>query len=133
AAHALETTVELREPLSLLRAFLGGRTQARPQRERLFTAREAGRGAVTCRTRQRDAQRETPLVRDRDRVPTGWLADDAPVRRSEPLDRFALATAGARDRDEPADQLDVGLYASTLAVATSTRSICEALMTSGGR
>ena len=53
--------------------------------------------------------------------------------RDEPLDRFALATAGARDRDEPADQLDVGLYASTLAVATSTRSICEALMTSGGR
>src|SRR5207247_10014134 len=78
AAHALETTVELREPLSLLRAFLGGRTQASPQRDRLFTARDAGPGAVTCRTRQRDAQRDTPLVRNRDRVPTERLADDAP-------------------------------------------------------
>src|SRR5207247_447353 len=47
------------------------------------------------RTRQRDAQRETPLVRDRDRVPTGWLADDAPVRRSE---RRAVARARAGRR-----------------------------------
>ena len=34
--------------------------------------------------------------------------------RDKPLDRFAFASASARDPDEPADQLDVGLYAGTV-------------------
>jgi hypothetical protein len=53
--------------------------------------------------------------------------------RHQPLDGLALAPARARDRDEPADQLDVGLYASTFAVAAITRSTWAALITSGGR
>jgi hypothetical protein len=58
--------------------------------------------------------------------------------RDEPLDGGALLARDARDLDEAADQRQVALverrrYASTFAVAATTRSICSAVITSGGR
>ena len=56
--------------------------------------------------------------------------------RDEPLDRLALVSREARDRDEAVDEVDVGLlrpHASAFADAARTRSTWSAVMTSGGR
>ena len=83
---------------------------------------------------QHDVRRTLADLTDRvARVVDGRAETALAHARNEPLHGFALAPARARDRDEPPDQLDVGLYASTFAVAARTRSTCAAVMTKGGR
>src|SRR5205814_8877230 len=86
----LETAVEFRESRLGGAPRLRGVVDALPDAESLLGAGRSGRRAVACIARERDAHREPPFVRDRDRVPRGRLADDAPIGCGE---RRAIARA----------------------------------------